>query len=71
MGWSDTSVSEAWQDDEEMGESLNLDEDNILSNAILRRGLVFQLDGNTLERNRAFWRQCAVGYLLDKRHFLV
>ena len=66
IGWSDSSDSEAWIDDEEMGVH-NVHENN----SICRRGPVIQLDRESLEHNRVFWRQCIVGYLLDRRCFSV
>ena len=66
IGWSDSSDSEAWIDDEEMGVH-NAHEHN----SIRRRGPVIQLDRESLEHNRVFWRQCIVGYLLDRRWFSI
>uniref|UniRef100_A0A7N2R8K9 CCHC-type domain-containing protein n=1 Tax=Quercus lobata TaxID=97700 RepID=A0A7N2R8K9_QUELO len=66
IGWSDSSDSEAWIDDEEMGVH-NVHENN----SIRRRGPVIQLDRESLEHNRVFWRQCIVGFLLDRRCFSV
>ena len=71
IGWNDSSDSEAWQDVEDMGDTQNHNNDDILTNTIFRRGLVIQLDSVSLERNRVLWRQCLLVYLLDKRYFSV
>ena len=65
IGWSDSSDSEALIDDEEMGVH-NAHEHNSG-----RRVPVIQLDRESLEHNKVFWRQCIVGYLLDRRCFSV
>ena len=71
IGWSNSSNSEAWLDDEDMGDTKNHNNDNILTNTIFRRGPVIQLDSVSLERNRVLWRHCLVGYLLDRRCFSI
>ena len=71
IGWNDSSDSEAWQDVEDMGDTQNHNNDDILTNTIFRRVLVIQLDSVSLERNRVLWRHCLLVYLLDKRYFSV
>ena len=58
IGWNDSSDSEAWQDVEDMDDTQNHNNDDILTNTIFRRGLVIQLDSVSLERNRVLWRHC-------------
>ena len=71
IGWSNSNNSEAWQDDEDMGDTQNHNNDDILTNTIFRRGPISQLDIVSLEKNRVLWRHCLVGYLLDRRCFSV
>ena len=71
IGWSNSSNSEAWLDDEDMGDTQSHNNDDILTNTIFRRGPIIQLDSVSLERNRVLWRHCLVVYLLDRRRFSI